>query len=182
MNETILNSLRWIVVISFLLLPPYLVRHFVDVAPTLRVVIYCLLIIVLTSYGLYLALRKGDIVADMPIGQELKTGKSRRIVALLFRGLASFMVIAGIYRFANIAPSIASYVLREAPAVNEVHTITQINSPALPGAFYIYMSILTDNKHYLSFTYPNEVLQVGHRYIFTILPNSNFVINANEVY
>jgi hypothetical protein len=180
MNGTITNYLRWVVVLAFLVLPPFFVRNFVNVAPAIRVVTYCLLIVVLTSLGLFLALRRGDIVADMPIAKELKTEKSKRIVAAFFRGLVALMVIAGMFLLANVAPSIALYALRRSPAVTEVHTITHIDSPALPGAFYIYMNISTDDKTHLSFSYPHQILQTGHKYLFTMLPNSNFVLSATE--
>jgi hypothetical protein len=45
--------------------------------------------------------------------------------------------------------------------VTEVRVINKINAPALPGAFYIYMSILKDDKKYLSFWYPDHILQTG---------------------
>src|SRR5258707_4851825 len=107
MNEQIEYFSLWIVVIVFLVFPPFLVRQFVIVAPVIRVVVYCLLIAELTSLGLCLALRRGDIVAEMPIGNELNTEKSNRIAAAMFRRLAALIVIAGMFMLVNIAPSIA---------------------------------------------------------------------------
>jgi hypothetical protein len=178
MNERASNYLRWAIVIGFLLVPPLLVRDFADTAPAVRMITDCLLIGVLTSMGLYLTFRRGDIVAEMPISKELKTERSRRYVGLFFRGLAALLAIAGISLAVSILPPMALYVLEGVPAVTEVHVVKQISSPAMPGAAYIYSSVLTDDKRDLSFSYPDTSLQPGHKYRFTLLPNSNFILTA----
>jgi hypothetical protein len=178
MNKTVWNYLSWIVVIGFLISPPILVRDFTDIAPVIRIVSFCLLTGALSSMGLYLTFRRGDIVAEMPISKQLKTEKGRRVAGLFFRGLSALMVIGGIYLLVHITPSVASYSLGWAAAVNEVHMIRQVRSPAVPGAAYTYVSILTDDKRYLSFAYPDQTLQAGHKYIFTLLPDSDFVLAA----
>jgi hypothetical protein len=58
--------------VGFLLVPPLLVRDFVDAAPAVRMITDCLLIAVFTSMGLYLTFKRGDIVAEMPIAKELR--------------------------------------------------------------------------------------------------------------
>jgi hypothetical protein len=178
MNVRALNYFRWAIVVGFLLVPPLLVRDFVDAAPAVRMITDCLLIAVFTSMGLYLTFKRGDIVAEMPIAKELKTERSRHFVALLFRGLAALMTIAGIGLAASIVPPMALYVLQGAPAVTEVHVVRQVSAPAVPGASYIYLSILTDDKRDLSFSYPDTSLQVGLKYRFTLLPSSNFILTA----
>jgi hypothetical protein len=173
MNAQASNYFRWAIVIGFLLVPPLLVRNFVNAAPAVRMITDCLLIGVFTSMGLYLTFRRGDIVAEMPIAK-----KSRNSVALLFRGLAALMVIAGLSLAVSIVPPMALYVLKGVPAVAEVHVVRQISSPAMPGASYIYLSVLTEDKKDLSFSYPDPSLQPGHKYRFTLLPNSSFILTA----
>jgi hypothetical protein len=179
MNERISNYLRWAVVVGFLLVPPLLVRYFVDVAPTIRMISDCLLIIVFTSLGAYLTFKPGDIVSEMPVSKQLKTDRSRNVVALLFRGLAALMVIAGISLATSIVPPMALYVLEGIPAVTEVHVVRQISAPAMPGAAYIFVSLLTDDKRDLSFSYPDTSFEAGHKYRFVLLPDSNFVLAAH---
>jgi len=181
MNETVSNYLRWAIVVGFLLIPPFLVRSVVNIAPEIRIVSQCLLVVVITAIGLYLTFRRGDIVAGMPIAKDLKTDRSRTIAALFFRGLALLVAMTGAFMSVNIAPSLLLYEVAHKTPRTEVHVINQINSPAVPGAFYMYVSILTDDKHYLSFWYPDKILQVGHKYAFTILPNSDFVLEAKEL-
>jgi hypothetical protein len=48
----------------------------------------------------------------------------------------------------------------------------------VPGAGYTYVSILTDDEKYLSFSYPDQTLQADHKYIFILLPDSDFVLSA----
>ena len=181
MNRTVWNYSSWIVVIGFLIIPPILVREFIDIAPVVRIVSFCLLAVALSLMGLCLTFRRGDIVAEMPISQQLKTEKSRRAVGLFFRGLSALMIIGGMYLLVHVVPSVASYSLGWAAAVNEIHVIRQVRSPAVPGAAYTYVSILTDDKKYLSFSYPDQTLQAGHKYIFTLLPDSDFVLSAKIV-
>jgi hypothetical protein len=40
MNERVDNYLRWGMVISILVVPPFLVRNFVDAAPVIRIIAY----------------------------------------------------------------------------------------------------------------------------------------------
>jgi hypothetical protein len=40
----------------------------------------------------------------------------------------------------------------------------------MPGAFYFHMTIKTEDNTSLSFWYPDQILQAGHKYIFTVLP------------
>jgi hypothetical protein len=122
--------------------------------------------------------RRGDIVAEMPISKQLKTEKGRRVAGLFFRGLSALMVIGGIYLLVHITPPVTSYSLGWAAAVDEVHMSRQVRSPAVPGAAYTYVSILTDDKKHLSFSYLDQTLQAGHKYIFTLLPDSDFVLSA----
>jgi hypothetical protein len=178
MNKIVWNYLSWIVVIGFLIFPPILVRNFANIAPAIRLVSVFLLTVTLSSMGLYLTFRRGDIVAEMPISKQVKTEKGRKVTALFFRGLSAVMVIGGMYLLAHMAPSAASYSFGWAAAVNEVHMVRQIRSPAVPGAAYTYVSILTDDEKYLSFSYPDQTLQAGHKYVFTLLPDSNFVLSA----
>jgi hypothetical protein len=178
MNKTVWNYVSWIVVIGFLMFSPILVRDFIDIAPAIRIASVCLLTVALSSMGLYLTFRRGDIVAEMPISKQLRTEKSRRVAGLFFRGLSALMVIGGMYLLVHIVPPVASYSLGWAAAVNEVHVIRQVRAPAVPGAAYTYVSILTDDKKYLSFSYPDQTLQAGHKYIFTLLPDSDFILMA----
>jgi hypothetical protein len=57
MNARAVNYFRWAIVVGFLLVPPLLVRHFVDAAPAVRMITDSLLIAVFTSMGLYLTFR-----------------------------------------------------------------------------------------------------------------------------
>jgi uncharacterized protein YneF (UPF0154 family) len=181
MDNKVSNYLRWIVVIGFLVLPPFLVRNFPATAPAIRIVAYCLLTIALGAFGLYLTFKPRDIVADMPIAKELKTEKSKNVVALFFRGLAALAAITGLFLLVYVARPVFSYELTHAPPVTEQHVVNHINSAAMPGAFFIHMQVQTDDTKSLSFWYPDTVLQAGHRYTFTLLPDSNFVLSAQFV-
>jgi hypothetical protein len=170
--------LPWVIVVGFLILPPLLVRNFIDSAPAIRIIFYSLLLLVFTVYGLYLGFKSGDIVAGMPIAKQLNTDKSRRAVALFFRGLALLMSAAGLFLMAYFVPAVFAFEVGHNPVTTDVQTIRSISSPAMPGAFYIYMSILTNDQKQLSFEYPDPILQVGEQYTFITLPGSNFVLAA----
>jgi hypothetical protein len=139
---------------------------------------YCALLVVLTAIGLYLAFKRGDIIADMPVGQQLKTEKHRKIVGLVFRGIALAMAITAILMFANISKPLLSYTLGRMPASTEAQVIDHIDSAAMPGAFYFHMTIKTEDNTSLSFWYPDQILQAGHKYIFMVLPGSDFAFSA----
>ena len=180
MNATVSNILRWTAVIGFLILPPVLVRSSSNGA-AIRIVIYCVLLVTLTLWCAYIGFKRGSLVADMPIAKDLKTDKSRRIAEIFFRGLPLIFLVAGSAMMVEFVPSLLLYASNQTTAVTEVRAIKQINSPAVPGAFYMYMSILADDKKYISFWYPDMILQSGHTYLFTLLPNSDFVLEAKEV-
>ena len=67
------------------------------------------------------------------------------------------------------------------PPVTETQVIDHIDSAAMPGAFYFHMTIKTEDNTSLSFWYPDQILQAGHKYLFTLLPGSNFVLSAHEM-
>ena len=88
---------------------------------------------------------------------------------------------AGVWMLLSITPSVFTYI-NDASSVNsEDHLIRRIDSAAVPGAFYIRMGIDTEDGKYLSYMYPDEVLQSGGKYTFTLLPSSNFVLTAQRV-
>lgn len=182
MNERVDNYLRWSMVISILVVPPFLVRNFVDAAPVIRIIAYCLMTTVLGFIGLYLTFKRGDIVAEMPIAKELKTDRSKKVAALFFRGLAALAATIGFVMLAYIVPPLLSYELSQKPPLTEAHVVNYIDSAAMPGAFFVHMQVKTDDRRSLSFWYPDTVLQTGHKYSFTLLPDSNFVLDAKELY
>jgi hypothetical protein len=171
------NYLWWAVAILFLIAPPLLVRILAD-GSAIRIIAYCGLLIAMTAFCLYLGLNGGVVVADMPIAKDLKSDESKKLAEVLFRGLPLVIVIAGLWMLAGIAPSLLVYESGQSPAASEVDVISHVDSAAVPGAFYIHMSIQTSAKSDLSFWYPDQILQAGHKYIFTILPNSNFILSA----
>ena len=57
-----------------------------------------------------------------------------RVEAGLERWAHTQMLIAGISLATSIAPPMTLYVLKEVPAVTEVHVVKQISSPAMAGA------------------------------------------------
>ena len=88
MSENTNNYLRWIVVIGLLFIPPFLVHGSAD-GGTIRIIVYCILICVITLLGAYLAFKQGDIVSGMPIDKHLKSEKSRRAGGTGWRWLAA---------------------------------------------------------------------------------------------
>jgi hypothetical protein len=180
MSENINNYLRWIVVVGLLFIPPFLVRGSAD-GGTIRIIVYCILIFAITLLGAYLAFKRGDIVSGMPIDKHFKTEKSGRTAALFFRGLALLMTATGVYMAADIAPPLFSYAIAHRPAIVETDVVRAVTSPAMPGAFYVYMGVSTINDKHLSFSYPSPILQAGHNYMFILLPNSNFILMARQI-
>jgi hypothetical protein len=84
-----------------------------------------------------------------------------------FRGLALLMSAAGLFLMAYLVPAVFAFEVGHNPVTTDVQTIRSISSPAMRGAFYIYMGILTDDQEQLSFEYPDPILQVGQQYTFT---------------
>ena len=180
MNGAISNYLRWALVIGFLIVPPLLVRTSLDDA-VVRIASYFLLLLAVIFMCAYFGFKRGSLVADMPIAKDLKTEKSKQVAEIVFRGLPIIFLIGGLVMMFNFVPSMFIYISGRATATSAVHIINQINSPAMPGAFFVYMSILTDDKKTFSFSYPDQILQVGHKYLFRLSPNSNFVLSAQPL-
>ena len=162
-----------------MVVPPLLVRTSLNGA-VIRIASYGALLVTITLMCAYIVFKRGSLVGDMPIARDLETDRSRRIAEIFFRGLPLAFLVVGGKMLAEFIPSVFSYASDQAHAVTEVHLIKQINSPSMPGAFYVYMGILTDDRRHLSFSYPDTILQVGHKYRFTLLPNSDFVLEAKD--
>ena len=178
--ETARNYIWWIAAIGLFIAAPLLVRMSHS-SGVIRVVVYCALITGLVGLCLYLGLRKGSVVANLLIAKNLRTDHSKKIAELFFRGLPLLIAICGLVMLVSIAPPLFSYSVGGSSAVTESHTITHIDSAAMPGAFYIHMGITTDDGKHLSYWYPDQVLQTGNKYSFTILPNSDFVLEVQPV-
>ncbi|ANV99356.1 hypothetical protein LMTR13_03345 [Bradyrhizobium icense] len=130
---------------------------------------------------LYLGLRRGPIVANLPIAKTLKTDQSRKIAEAIFRGVPFIIAIVVFVVLVEIIPSVISYAFDPSSAKVEIHKIAHVNSAAMPGAFYIRMGIHTDDNQDLSYWYPDQILQTGGTYSFTLLPNSDFVLKAQLI-
>jgi hypothetical protein len=96
----------------------------------------------------------------------------------LLRVFCALATIGGLWMIIGITPSLMIYKTNPSSANVEVHTISHIDSAAVPGAFYIHMVISTDDGKHLSYWYPSLVLRTGSKYTFTLLPNSDFVLRV----
>jgi len=180
MNETIRNYLWWMAAIGILIVPPILVRTS-QAAELSRIFAYFVLTGALLALCLYLGLKKGSIIDNLPIARNLKTDQSKKIATYFFRGLPLVIAIVVFAVMVKLIPSVVSYAFNPSSTTVEVHKITHIDSAAMPGAFYIRMGIQTDDNMHLEFWYPDQVLQTNNKYSFTLLPKSDFVLKAEPV-
>jgi hypothetical protein len=104
--------------------------------------------------------------------------QGKRNAELLIRIFCALAVTGGLWMILSIVPSLIAYSSASSASV-EVHKIAHIDSAAAPGAFYIHIGITTEDGRHLSYWYPNEDLQTGGEYSFTLLPNSDFVLKAD---
>jgi hypothetical protein len=176
MKQEITNYLNWAGVIAFIVVPPLLVRIFGD-AGTIRIIGSCLLAITFIGVSIYWLFKKGSVIAGMPIESQLGE-RGRMLFDLFIRALSLGLGIAGLSVLATIAPSAVDYSVDHSSVSKQVHVLTHVTAIAFPGASFAHIGIETDDNQYLSFWYPDQTLKVGQRYIFTLLPHSNFVLSA----
>jgi hypothetical protein len=179
MNETINQYVGWISVIVLLVLPPVLVRS-VSHDSTIRLFWYFILALAVTSFFSYFLLSKSPLTKGSVFEKQFGD-QGRRNVEYLMRMVCALAAAGGLWMIVNIVPSLIIYKKDPSSVRIEAHTISHIDSAAVPGAFYIHMGISTDDGKHLSYWYPTQVLQTGSKYSFTILPNSNFVLKAEPV-
>jgi hypothetical protein len=172
---TIKQLSRWLTVIGLLLLPPILIRvSAYDIA--LRILGYCFLIAFAIGFFSYMLCYKSLLK-----GTTFESGldeRGRKIVELSIRGFCLLAVIVGLWMASSFFPSLITFIRDPSNVKTEEHVVGRTDSVALPGAFYVHMDVHTDDGKTLSLMYPDPILQVGHRYLFTLLPESDFVLTA----
>jgi hypothetical protein len=119
MNKTANDVLRWIAVIGFLIVVPILVRASTN-GGAIRIVCYGILLATITSWCAYIGFKPGSLVEDMPIANDLKTAKSKKMAELVFRGLPLIFFIGGFAMLAEFMPAVFMYASNRATAVTEV--------------------------------------------------------------
>jgi hypothetical protein len=178
MNEKGGQYIAWLAVIVLLVLPPFLVRSVADDS-TIRLFGYFILSLAITGFFLYYLLSKTPLTKGSVFEKNF-ANQGRRNAEYLIRICCAIAVVGGLWMIIGIVPSLITYKMNPSTASVEVHTISHIDSAAVPGAFYVHMGIGTDDGKHLSYWYPTQVLQTGSRYSFTLLPNSDFVLKAES--
>jgi hypothetical protein len=168
----------WISMIVLLILPPFLVRA-VSNDSTIRVVCYFILALAVTAFFSYFLL-SGSPVTKGSVFEKTFGDQGRRNAEYLIRSFCALAAIGGLWMMVSIMPSFIAYKTDPSKVSVQIHTISHIDSAAVPVAFYIHMGIYTEDRKHLSFWYPNEVLQTGQRYTFTLLPDSDFVLSVQS--
>jgi hypothetical protein len=151
MNQNIIG----LTIIFVLIILPVFLVHAVSDAGLVRLIGYCLI---------------------ATLGE-----RGRRVGEVAMRAICLGLALAGLSMLGNITVPLITYYRDSSQALTELRTIKQVDSYAFLGASLTHVDILTDDNESLSMMYPNQTLIVGHKYTFTLLPNSNFVLEAMEL-
>jgi hypothetical protein len=167
----------WIGVVLLLILPPFLVRSAGNDS-TIRLAFYFILALAVTGFFPYYLFSKTPLTQGSVFEKNFGH-QGKRNAEYLLRIFCALATIGGLWMILSIVPPLIAYNSASSATV-EVHKIAHIDSAAVPGAFYIHMGISIEDGKHLSYWYPNDVLQTGGEYSFTLLPNSDFVLKAEQ--